>query len=299
VFRGMPLLVSIWLVHPGAMGSNPPPILIASTNGVWTNSLRLDITDAATNSQSWPFQTTAVASNAIALDATNLARIDRWLDPTQTLTLSTGLYSFVVTLDTTAVTVSNAWLGKRLSVPANITLLNEPVPLSEADAENKYMQLGEYYLFRGDAASSLAQANALLALFPTNITGWRMQAEALAANGQAEQAEAAVAQALNYVYVRDPNPKEPPEDLYRLSFDLQQQRFASPKLAMTRTNQQLQLTWPAYSEFSYWIETSSDLNHWSLLTTNPAGNVYSFPVPPSVPGQYYRLGRAEMEIPPP
>jgi hypothetical protein len=295
IFRGMPMLVSIWLVHPAAMSSTAEPILIAGKSGAWTNSIQFDVTDASGQSQSWPFQTTAIASNTITLDSTTCARIDRWLTPAQTQVLSTGHYSLAATLNTTNVIVAGAWQGFEPSVPADVTVQDEPVPLSEANAENKYSQLAEYYLFRGDPASSLAQANVLLALFPTNITARRLQAQALAANGQAEQAEFAVSQALNEVYARDPNPKEPPRDLYNLSRELQQQRLASPKLGITRTNQQAQLTWAGYSDFFYWIETSTDLQHWSFLATNAFGGAYSFPVSPSVDHQYYRIGRAEMD----
>jgi hypothetical protein len=296
VFRGMPLLVSVWLAHSDAMSTSAVPILIAGTNGVWTNSIQLNITDATTNSQAWPFQSTAVASNTVTLDSVNLARIDRWLTPTQTLTLSTGQYTLAVTLDSTGVTNIGAWVGTARSVPANVIVVDEPVPLAEADAENKYLQLAEYYLFRGDAATSLVDANALLALFPTNITGLRLKAEALAANGQAEQAGSAVAQAINEVYTRDPSPKEPPVDLFSLSRKFQQQKLTAPALGLIRTNQQVQLTWPAYAEFFYWIETSTDLKHWSLLVTNPAGNVYSVPIVTSPGGKFYRLGRADLGV---
>ena len=295
IFPGMPLLVSIWVLHSDAMNPSAVPILITNQIGPWTNSIFLQINDAATNAQTWPFHGAGTFPSSVLLDSTNYARIDQWLTPTQTLTLSTGQYSLVATLDTTGISVPGAWQGSEESVPAGLTIRAEPVPLGEVDAENKYSQLAQYYLFAGDSASSLGQANALLALFPTNITGLRLKAAALQAMARPEEAESAIDQAINEVFARNPNPAEPPENLYSLSLALQKQRLAPPQLSVTETNQTVWLAWTRYSEFFYWIESSADQIHWSLLVANPPGNTYSFSAPTNGVQQYYRISRAETE----
>src|SRR5207247_2015197 len=115
----------------------------------------------------------------------------------QTLTLSTGKYTFAVTLNTSNVTVPGAWKGAVESVPAELNIRDEPPTLSETEAQNKYSQLALYKLFAGNAPPALDHVNQLLASFPTNIAGLRIKSMALDAVGRPVDAEASIEQAIS------------------------------------------------------------------------------------------------------
>lgn len=280
IFRGMPVLVSTVLTHPSALDTNATPILIVAALGPWTNALRLDISDAAGNPQSWPFQMATITSNATVLDGMHYAQFDRWLTPEQTLTLSTGKYTLVVTLNTSNVTVPGAWKGAVESVPAELNIRDEPATLSETEAENKYSQLALYKLFAGNAPAALDHVNQLLASFPTNISGLKIKSIVLNALGRPMEAEASVEQAISETYGRNPTPREPPTELLQIRRELQKRIFAPYALTYTPANRQLSLSWEGQTGLAYQLETSSNLATWSLLSTNftTSSNRHSFTV---------------------
>src|SRR2546422_2936795 len=144
VFPGMPLLISAVFVSSGATDCSVPPVLLAAGSGPWTNAVTLEIRNAAGALQSWSLRTAITPSNSITLDCAVYARIDWWLTPAETSLLSTDSYTIELVLNTTNAVLPGAWRGVRKALPAQVSLMPEPGSLSEAQAENKYTQLGEY-----------------------------------------------------------------------------------------------------------------------------------------------------------
>ena len=293
IFRGMPLLVSITLISPTAFGTNPVPIVLASTSGPWTNSVRLDVLDASENPQSWPFNRGMTAGDTISLDNTHFAVVNQWLTPLQTMNLSTGKYSLVVMLDTTKVMLPGAWRGIVDSAPADLEVLDEPPILSEAQAANKYSQLALYELFAQNAEAALGRINQLLASYPTNFTGLRIKALTLDALGRTTEALAVCEQVIQEFYTRSPAAPEPPSHMLSLRRQLEQS-LLNPPLRLTRnSDRQVALDWSGQPALNYRLETSFNLTAWSLLTTNfnIVSNRFSFTVDPVRDRQFFRLAR--------
>ena len=291
VFRGMPMLVSTVLVHPSALDTNAAPILIAAAQGPWTNALRLDISDAAGNLQSWPFQITTITSNTTVLDSVHFAQFDRWLTPEQTLMLATGKHTLVATLNKSNVTVPGAWKGEVDSVLAEVNIRDEPATLSQIEAENKYSQLALYKLFAGNGPAALDHANQLLTLSSTNIAGLKIKSMALNALGRPMEAEASVEQAISETYARNPAPREPPTELFQMRRELQNTIFAPYALTYAAANHLLTLSWAGHTGLPYQLESSSDLVAWTLLSTNftVSSNRYSFTVDLQDQRRFFRV----------
>lgn len=292
IYRGMPMLVCVTVMHPSAFDSNAPPILLASPSGAWNLSLSVEVRDGQDVLQAWPFQTSLIPSNTISLDGMRFARIDQWLSPLQTSLLSTGQYYINVTLNTTNVTLPGAWRGLVESVPAEVTIADEPTPLSQAQTENKYSQLALYELFLSNGQAALVHINQLLALYPTNITGLRIKSMALDTLNRRGEAYVAVDQALAQAYARNPNRQEPPNNLLELQRQLEA-KLIPAVLALVRTNQDVSLSWFGHPDFSYRLEASADLVAWSLVATNftAVDNILSFDVPPSANRRFFRVMR--------
>jgi hypothetical protein len=268
VFRGMPLLVSVSLINPHALSADAVPVVIGSSQGAWTNSVRVDILDSAGNSQSWPFNSGILPSATIILDSANFGRLDRWLNPDQTLNLSTGAYSLRVVLDTISVTSDGAWHGIVESAPATLEIVDEPATLSEARAENKYSQLANYEMFLNNPTNALNRINQLLADYPTNFAGLRIKAQALDALGRTAEAHTLTAQAIESFYAINTVIQEPPINLLLLQRELEQ-TLLNPTLRLTvAQNQEVTMDWIGHPSLSYTVENSTNLLAWSLFSTN-------------------------------
>src|SRR5437867_1281861 len=138
VFPGMPLLISAVFVSSGAADCSVPPVLLAAGSGPWTNAVTLEIRNAAGALQSWSLHTAITPSNSITLDCAAYAGIDWWLTPAETSLLSIDSYTIDLVLNTTDAVLPGAWRGVSKALPAQVTLMPESGPLSEAQAENKY-----------------------------------------------------------------------------------------------------------------------------------------------------------------
>ena len=291
IFRGMPLLVSVTLLHPTPFEA-AAPILIAGVTAPWTTAVQLDVNDEAGAGVSWPFHAMPTLSNTVVLNSTQFVQVHRWLTPQETLTLSPGKYFVTATLNTTNVTLPGAWNGFGESVPAEVALVNEPVTLSEAQAENKYSQLALYELFLNNGAAALNHINQLLGLFPTNITAMRIKSVVLDKLGRTAEALAVSEQALAEVYRRNPNLPEPPLNLLELQRQLEA-KLTPAVLAVVTANQQLSVSWFGHADLSYRLETSADLVNWSPLTTNfvTVGHTFSSTIPLSPGRRFLRVVR--------
>ena len=293
VFQGMPLLITGVFVSPGAADCSVAPVVLAAGQGPWTNAVTLEIRTVAGDAQSWPLHTAIAPSNSISLDCTNYAQIDWWLTPAETSLVSTGSYTISLVLNTTNAPLPEAWKGVAEAVPAEVNILNQPATLSEAEAENKYSQLALYQLFLNNGQGALDQIKQLLTLFPTNIAGLRIQSKALDSLGRTVEAYRACEQAIAEVFARNPDPQEPPMNLFRLRQELETTLLTPLALEYALTNQQVQLNWSGYPGLNYRLETSSDLSAWSLLTTNftIVSNRFSFSVDLNRDRQFLRVAR--------
>src|SRR5438445_5540018 len=267
IYRGMPLLVSVVLLHPLITDSAVSPILLASEPGPWTNAVKLSISNANGDSQTWPFHTTVNPSNTIVLDSSHYAQLDWWLAPEQTSLLSTGQYTAEVSLNTTNVTLPDAWNGVADSVPADLQILDEPASLSEAQAENKYGQLAQYYSFLGNNTLALDQLNLLLATYPTNITGLRLKSIVLDALGRTVEAYNSCQVALAEAYARNPNAMEPPLNLLLLQRQLMNKLFVPVRLTIQLASQFVTLQWNSIPDRLYELQTSQNLRDWAPLVS--------------------------------
>ena len=293
VFRSMPLLVTGVFVSSDATDCSLPPVLLSAGSGPWTNAVTLEIRNAAGDVQSWPLHTAITPSNSIAMDCTTYARIDWWLTPSETSLLSTGSYTFDLVLNTTNSVLPGAWKGVIEAVTASLEIIDEPATLTEAQAENKYSQLALHHLFLGDGQTALNEIESLLTSFPTNITGLRIKSMVLDSLGRTVEASRACEQAIAEVYARNPNPQEPPVNLFQLRQQLESKLVTPIALEPTLTNEQVVLTWSGYPGLNYRLETSFDLSAWSLLTTNftAVSNRYSFTVDLARDRQFFRVAR--------
>ena len=269
IYRGMPLLVTVVLLHPLVSDSAASPILLASEPGPWTNAVNLTVSSANGDSQSWPFHSTVNPSNTIVLDSSHYAQLGWWLAPEQTLLLSTGQYTAEVTLNTTNVTLPDGWKGVVESVPANVQILDEPASLSEAQAENKYIQLTQYQLFLGRGSDALDQVNRLLANYPTNISGLRHKSMVLDAMGRIVEAYSACQAAVAEAFARNPSAMEPQQNLLLLQRQLLSKLFAPIIIrSITLQAQSLSLVWDSHPGEKYSVETSTDLKTWLTLESD-------------------------------
>ena len=267
IYRGMPLLVSVVLLHPLITDITASPILLASEPGPWTNAVKLSISNANGDSQTWPFHTTVNPSNTIVLDSSRYAQLDWWLAPEQTSLLSTGQYTAEVSLNTTNVTLPDAWNGVADSVPADLQILDEPASLSEAQAENKYGQLAQYQSFLGNNTLALDQLNLLLAAYPTNITGLRLKSIVLDALGRTVEAFNTCQAALAEAYARNPIAMEPPLNLLLLQRQLMSKLFAPVRLTIQVASQLATLQWNSIPDRLYELQVSQNLRNWAPLVS--------------------------------
>jgi hypothetical protein len=293
VFPGMPLLISGVFVSSGAGDCGLPPVLLAAGQGPWTSAVTLEIRSAAGDLQTWPLHTLVTPSNSIALDCAVYAQIDWWLTPGETSLLSTGSYTIDLVLNTTNAVQPGAWKGIVEAVPAELSLVSEPAPLSEAQAENKYGQLGQYDLFVESPLDALNQVNQLLALYPTNLAGLRLKAEVLDRLGRAAEALAVCRESLAEFYRREPTPPEPPGNLMELRRRLEDELLAPMQLSIQLAGSLLTLRWSSVPNVLYEIQTSQDLRQWSawargLQATNTS---YRFETNVSAARQFFRVVR--------
>jgi hypothetical protein len=291
IFPGMPLLVSVSLVHPQFSRTDAAPIVIASAQGAWTNALHIEIVDASGASQQWAFNTRISPGPIITLDGSRYARFDQWLTPEQTINLSTGLYSVTVKLDTIGSTLEAAWKGTVEPAPATVEILAEPAVLSEEDAEEKYSQLAEYELFQNNAAKALQHIDQLLSGFSTNLGGMKIKATALNALGRAAEAHSVSTQAIDSYYARTKVAQEPPISLITLQNELEQ-TLLKPVLRLNLApNQQTTIDWPGHPGLAYRMESSSDFQIWSTFSTSfdTTNDRYSLTLPTPDTHKFFRL----------
>src|SRR4051812_49185457 len=291
IFRGMPLLVTVTIMSPTVGSADAAPLVIAATQGAWTNSVRMEILDAMGVSQAWPFNTRITPGPTITLNNVQSAGISRWLTPEQTFNLSTGTYSLAATLDTIAATLNGAWKGVVEATPANLTILDEPATLTEAQAENKYSELARYDLFRGDVAGGLDRINTLLAGYPTNLGGLRLKAEALKTAGKMAEAFEITTRAIESFYGRKHVLAEPPTQLIKLQQEIEQS-FTEPVLRFNaEPGEKMKLDWIGDASFAYRLESSADFQSWTELSANFTVNSdqYSVLAPAANERGFFRL----------
>jgi len=152
----------VGLLHPEMFDPNALPILICSTNGPWSNALEIRVVDALGQVQSWPLNTRLTTNEILVLTDDSAGRLGWWLAPDDTAQLTTGRYELTVTLNTTNIANPLAWRGIMKSVPVIITVTNEPVILTEADAEEKHRLFARYALLQGNEQQARQQIDALL-----------------------------------------------------------------------------------------------------------------------------------------
>jgi hypothetical protein len=291
VFRGMPLLVSVSLVHPLFSSADAQPILISSALGAWTNAIHIEIVDATGTAQQWPFNTRIAPGPTITLDHSKYARFDQWLTPEQTLNLPTGVYTLSVKLDTTAPIAAAAWKGVVEPAPAAFEILNEPATLTEEEAEEKYAQLAEYELFQKNGAKALQHIDQLLTAFPTNLGGMKIKATALNALGRTAEAHALSTQALETYYAQNKVAQEPPISLLTLQNELEQTLLKPILRLNSAPNQAPTVDWLAHPSLTYRVESSTDFQLWSTFSTtfNIASDRYSLTLPTAGDHKFFRL----------
>jgi hypothetical protein len=291
VFRGMPLLVSVSLVHPLFSSADAQSILISSPLGAWTNAIHIEIVDATGTAQQWLFNTRMAPRPTITLDNSKYARFDQWLTPEQTLSLPTGVYSLSVKLDTTAAIDAAAWKGVVEPAPATFEILNEPVTLTEDEAEEKYAQLAEYELFQKNGAKALQHIDQLLTAFPTNLGGMKIKATALNALGRTAEAHAISTQALETYYAQNKVAQEPPISLLTLQNELAQTLLKPILRLNSAPNQAATVDWLAHPSLTYRVESSTDFQLWSTFSTtfNIASDRYSLTLPTADDHKFFRL----------
>jgi len=290
VLQGWPLIIDVGLLHPEMFDSNAAPILIASTNGPWSNALELRVVDEQHQLQNWPLHVSPMTNETLLLTDETGGRLRWWLSPEETTQLTRGIYELAVTLQTTNVTRPLAWTGLIKCVPVIITVTNEPAPLSEDDVEEKQGLMTRYALIEGNALQAAQRVAALLTAYPTNIGGLTMNMYLQRNAGQLVEALQTAEQALDQVYAQSPLAPEPPAELLRNLVELQF-LLTPPTLTFTLAAGQLTLQWDGRPDTQYRLESSENLTSWGLRSTNFTiiNNNYSWTTNVTSPQQFFRV----------
>jgi hypothetical protein len=292
VRRGWPLLLEISLLRRGAFDSNAMPVLICASNGPWPGAIAAEVVDSSGQPQTWPLHQQVITNDTLSLTAQTSGRVFWWLSDAETAQLPQGQFEMRITLNTTNVTKTNAWKGMAQSPLIDLTVTNEAVPLTESDAEEKYRLFADFATLQGDASAARVAIDTLLGAYSTNIGGLMYRADLQQAAGQFNDALDTVQAALDQADLQTSNPREPPTGLWILESELQQ-ILAPPILEVALVGQQVLLSWMGRPEFTYRLQSSSDLSAWSdrLTNINVVSNRYSVIIPPVGQYQFFRLAR--------
>jgi hypothetical protein len=131
----------------------------------------------------------------------------------QTSALTAGQYQIVAELE---VRESSGWNGRVRSVPAVVTVIEEPAQLTAEQQITRGLLLARAAGLRGklnDAAAGLVE---LAVAFPDSVPVLRALAEALEAGGMPARAYDIVLSALDKYYAQHPERREPPASLLAL-----------------------------------------------------------------------------------
>ena len=266
--RGWPLLLEVDLLHPSIFDTNAPPLLLATGSGNWAQSLQVSVVDGAGQAQAWPLHLYSSPSNSVTLDAGHAGQLLYYLAPSETAAVSVGNYEIDVTLAVTNSPDTNSWQGQVSSVPVQLTLNNEPVPLSDADTESKQKLLASYHLLMAQPQQANADIDQLLVAQPTNINAMVFKSYLLRTSNQPLQAESLLSSAIDQFYTAFPDSQEPPLDMLRQRDQLWQILANSLIVQAVMSGRQLTLSWASSPGQTYIVETSTDLQTWSVVGTN-------------------------------
>src|SRR2546426_865675 len=176
VFRGMPLLVRLSVIHPAVTETNAVPIILAPDPGPWSNAVIFQFTGSTGPLPLWPMVPMTPPAATATIDATNYVQHSWWLPPNQTATMATGTYVLKAALTITNASVSGGWTGKVSSLTATVAMVDEPAALSEDEAFTKMSCLSDYERSFGQSQAAIARVEAFLLDYPTNIGALWMKA---------------------------------------------------------------------------------------------------------------------------
>jgi hypothetical protein len=266
--HGWPLLLEVDLLHPTLFDTNAAPLLISSGTGSWAQSLQVSVLDGRGQAQTWPLHLYGSSSNSITLDADHAGQLLYYLAPPETATIPAGNYTVGVSLSVTNPPDTNAWQGQVSSVPVQLTLNDESVPLNDADTERKQKLLASYHLLMSQPQQANADIDQLLSVQPTNIDALVFKSYLVRVSNQPLQAESLLSAAIEQFYSAFPDSQEPPLDMLRQRGQLWHILANSLVAQAVVAGNQLTLIWNSTPGQTYVIETSSDLQTWSAVGTN-------------------------------
>jgi hypothetical protein len=213
VSQGWPIVLELQVNHPDQFlpNANVDPVMLSTSTASWTDAVQITVQDASGTAHSWPFVLVplpAGTQSSATLSSGVVARLFWTLSPSNSQSLTPGIYQVAATLDTTTTALAGSFNG-RVQTSASVTIAPEPSPLPAAVEEDKFTILAAYDLLQGNDSLALGDANTLLTNQPNNSDAMLLQGDLLMAQGQVQPAIAAYEQANSVFAASFPNSIEP------------------------------------------------------------------------------------------
>jgi hypothetical protein len=230
-YRGSALFVSALLIHPdwpsAAASANPIPL---SHPVDWSRLVRFELTRDDGTLVSWPLVAIPAAAPSTRLDRDATSTLLAFVSPSDTSSLSAGLYRVSAVLDASAVTQAGAYQGVVTSAATRFELRDPIASPTAAQAEALEIFDARYRILIGDSAAARTGLEALVARQPSSLLGLTLLSDLERHEGALDRAAVRLAEALSaWRAIPDPSPNrtraEPPEPLLQRQRDLANTRL--------------------------------------------------------------------------
>lgn len=222
LMQGWPLMFEVSLTHPNFMRDDvlAEPLTVGTDSKPWTGMVKLEVTDAAGNKQTWPLQLAGKPESVATLDALSFASAYWTLGVEQTAKLAAGSYvvnaSFANGSDSIA------------SVPVALTVSKAPAALSDEQKVSLAESRATQAAVEGNSAIAMSIVDDLLAKQPSNTTVLEFKGDLLAEAGKSKEAMEVYGQALKAFYAANPDSPEPPSVLAEKQHEMMDKLLTTP-----------------------------------------------------------------------
>jgi hypothetical protein len=212
--RGWPLIVSGLLLHSQRMGSDAsaPPLRIAPLDRSWAEAVSLTLLGDDGMERDFRLRLVGVPDEpALSLGRRAFASLEWQAGAPDTLALAPGKYSLVARLE---IQGSLEWNGSIQSRPVAITVVDETDPLDQVQQTRKAMLRARFEMNRQNLEEATAILEELLRINPKSVKVLSFKSVVLEESGRLFEAWQAANQAVAAYVETNPQPAEPPEELY-------------------------------------------------------------------------------------